>query len=90
MTDWVAGMAARVVEHDPGTCEPLKGGRVLPAIVTSVSSNGDIVHAKAEADDSIGTYGPVAFWDNGWKVIGQPYRWRLLPGGGEAEAAGNG
>ena len=79
-TEWAAGMACRVVEHDVddfGRGEPLRGGQVLPAKVTSV--NGPFIYAVVAFEGLGGTLGPLFFGaDDGWQSFDGTFRWRLM------------
>lgn len=84
-TEWVPGMACRVVEHDEATREPKPGGRVLDAYVVDAAYL--YVVARVLSGDPAGRV--ARFWaESGWTVRDGDFRWRLLPGtGGEAATA---
>lgn len=81
MAEWRKGDPCRVVEHDPGDLgagAPLKGGHVLPAVVTDLA--GPHVFASVMYEGLPGVLGPLHFGaGDGWQSLDGTFRWRLMP-----------
>lgn len=77
MTEWAAGQAARLVEHDDRTRQPRPGGLVLAARVIQVTRS----YVKADYGYSRAfPWGPATFWrGSGWRAWAGEFRWRLVP-----------
>ncbi len=76
--EWKAGMAARVVEHNPETFEPVPGGETHPAVI---EHSGDTYVLARLADGALWTF----YQGTGWPATSPQGKWRLLPGTGENE-----
>lgn len=73
--EWKHGAAARLVEHDPETGQPLTGGAVYPAEVASTTGEFVCVIVTAPGEDLDG----VHYFYRGVGRTRDPARWRLLP-----------
>jgi hypothetical protein len=78
--EWKHGMRARLVEHDPGTGQPLLGGAVYPAEVASTTGEFICVIVTAPDEDMAGLH----YFYRGVSRTRDPARWRLLPADDEA------